>query len=67
MTMSPIGQQLRAAYHESGMTYEQLAGLADVSVGVVQRALSGKPINTSSLLRLCEALKRRVRIETASH
>jgi transcriptional regulator with XRE-family HTH domain len=63
--MSPIAQQLRAAYHDSGLTYEQLSGLADVSVDVVRRALHGKNINTASLLRLCEALNRRVKLEAA--
>ncbi len=64
--MSPLQRQLvaqlREAYRESGLTYLQIAGLAGCGPNTVARALNGARVNVPSLLRLCEVLKREVRI-----
>jgi predicted transcriptional regulator len=67
--MSPIQRdlvgELRMAYHESGLTPQQIAIRAEMSRMTVYRALNGDPINTATLLRLCQVLKREVRITAA--
>lgn len=67
--MSPLQQplvaQLRSAYHESGLTYEQIAARAEVTPQTVCRALNGRPVTTVTLLRLCHVLKRTIQITTA--
>jgi len=55
--MTLITQQLRAAYHESGLSYEQIAGLAGCSTGAVFRALNDGKITPVTLLRICDALR----------
>jgi transcriptional regulator with XRE-family HTH domain len=67
--MSPIQRdlvgELRMAYHESGLTYQQIAIRGGMSNNTVYRALNGAPINTATLLRLCQVLKREIRITAA--
>jgi transcriptional regulator with XRE-family HTH domain len=64
--VSPLQRQLvaelRAAYHESGLTYLEIAGLAGMGENTVWRALNGARVNVPSLLRLCEVLKREVKL-----
>lgn len=55
--MTVITQQLRAAYHRSGLSYQQIADLSGTSMGAVQRALNGRRITTHTLVGICYALR----------
>ncbi len=68
--MSPVERQLvaelRSAYHESGLTYVQIAARAEMGPATVYRTLNGRQkVQWASFVRLCEALGRRVRVEAA--
>lgn len=64
--MTPLHQQLvgqlRAAYYDSGLTYEQIAERTSMSTKTVQRALNGRQINTITLFRLCAVFKRQIHV-----
>ncbi len=52
--------ELRAAYHESGLTYRQLACRSEMSTGTIERALTTGRVGVPALLRLCRVLQRSV-------
>ena len=51
-----VHAQLRAAYHASGLSYQDIAYLAGVSGGTVLRIMNGKNTTIDRLLKVAKAL-----------
>lgn len=66
--MSPLQRQLvaelRQAYSESGLTYDQIAARGELSRMTVYRALNGKPkVHWTSMIRIADVFGLRVRLD----
>ena len=51
-----VHAQLRAAYHASGLTCEQIAGIAGVHENTVLRIMNGKNTTLDRLVKVAKAL-----------
>ena len=52
-----IGERLKKARKEKGMTQEELAEKLDISISQIYRVESGKNISFKNFLKICEILE----------